>query len=191
MCGTAGPRDKPGVTSGGCGSNEAEDLNLKPLVEKIEEAITPSVAGLGFELVQIKWMDSKKSQLLQIMAERPDGSMSLDDCADLSRQISAVLDVEDVIPTAYRLEVGSPGIDRPLVKLADYTKYVGHTAKIETILPINGRKRFTGAIKAVHGQDIIILVDGQDITLPFADIQNAKLVLTDALIKAHQARGAA
>lgn len=164
---------------------------MKSLVEKIEEAITPSVTGLGFELVQVKWMDSKKSQLLQIMAERPDGSMSLDDCEKLSRQISAVLDVEDVIPTAYRLEVGSPGIDRPLVKLSDYIKYIGHLVKAETILPVQGRKRFTGSIKSVEGQDIILTVDGKDVTLPFADIQNAKLVLTDALIKAHQARGVA
>lgn len=156
---------------------------MKSLVEQIEAAITPSVTGLGFELVQVKWMDSKKSQLLQIMAERPDGSMTLDDCEKLSRQISAVLDVEDIIPTAYRLEVGSPGIDRPLVKLIDYPKYVGHIVKIETVLPIDGRKRFTGAIKTVEGNDITITVDGKDHVLPFADIQQAKLVLTDPLIK--------
>jgi ribosome maturation factor RimP len=156
---------------------------LKSLAENIEEAIVPSAQGLGFVVVQVKWMDSKKGATLQIMAERPDGSMSLDDCAALSRQISAVLDVEDIIPNAYRLEVGSPGIDRPLVKLPDYSKYTTHTAKIETVLPIDGRKRFTGAIKAVEGQDVIITVDGKDVALPFADIQSAKLVLTDALIK--------
>lgn len=161
---------------------------MKSLVEKIEDAITPSVTSMGFELVQVKFMDGKKSQTLQIMAERPDGSMTLDDCAMISRQVSAVLDVEDVIPTAYRLEVSSPGIDRPLVKLTDYPKYIGHTVKIETVLPIEGRKRFTGSIKAVQAENIIITVDGKDVTLPFADIQTAKLVLTDALIKAHQAR---
>jgi ribosome maturation factor RimP len=156
---------------------------MQTLAEKIEAAITPSAPGMGFDLVQVKWMDSQKGAMLQIMAERPDGSMTLDDCEKLSRQVSAVLDVEDVIPTAYRLEVGSPGIDRPLVKLADYTKYIGHVAKIETMLPIDGRKRFTGTIKAVEGQDVIISVDGKDHALPFADIQTAKLVLTDALIK--------
>ena len=164
---------------------------MKSLAEQIEAAITPSATGLGFELVQVKWLDSKKGSLLQIMAERADGSMTLDDCALLSRQISAVLDVEDIIPTAYRLEVGSPGIDRPLVKLNDYMKYSGHVTKIEMILPVEGRKRFTGAIKAVEGRDIILTVDGRDVTLPFADIQSAKLVLTDALIKAHSKRGAA
>jgi ribosome maturation factor RimP len=161
---------------------------MKSLVEKIEDAIAPSVTSMGFELVQVKFMDGKKSQTLQIMAERPDGSMTLDDCAMISRQVSAVLDVEDVIPTAYRLEVSSPGIDRPLVKLTDYPKYIGHTVKIETVLPIDGRKRFTGSIKAAQAENIIITVDGKDVTLPFADIQTAKLVLTDALIKAHQAR---
>lgn len=161
---------------------------MKPLAEKIEEVITPSVIDMGFDLVQVKWMESKKGSTLQIMAERADGSMSLDDCAMISRQISAVLDVEDVIPVAYRLEVSSPGIDRPLVKLADYAKYIGHQAKIETVLPIAGRKRFAGTLKAVEGNDITITVDGKDHPLPFADIQSAKLVLTDALIKAHQKR---
>ncbi len=164
---------------------------MKPLVEQIEAAITPSANGLGFELVQVKWMESKKGSTLQVMAERADGSMTLDDCATLSRQISAVLDVEDIIPNAYRLEVGSPGIDRPLVKLNDYMKYSGHVTKIETIFPIEGRKRFTGAIKAVEGQNITLTVDGKDVILPYADIQSAKLVLTDALIKAHQQRGVA
>ena len=160
---------------------------MKSLAEKIEDTIAPSIADMGFDLIQVKFMDGKKSQTLQIMAERPDGSMSLDDCAAISRQISAVLDVEDVIPTAYRLEVSSPGIDRPLVKLTDYSTYIGHAVKIETVLPINGRKRFAGAITAVKGGDVIVTVDGKEHTLPFADIQSAKLVLTDALIKAHQA----
>ena len=161
---------------------------MKTLVEQIEAAITPSLTGMGFELVQVKLMDGKHQQTLQIMAQRPDGTISLDDCADISRQISAVLDVEDFISAAYRLEVSSPGIDRPLVKLSDYTKYLGHTAKTETVLPIDGRKRYTGVLKAVEGENIILTVDGRDHTLPFADIQTAKLVLTDALIKAHQAQ---
>lgn len=161
---------------------------MKPLAEQIETAIIPSLGGLGFELVQVKWMESKKGSTLQVMAERPDGSMTLDDCAALSRQISAVLDVEDIIPNAYRLEVGSPGIDRPLVKLNDYIKYSSHATKIEMILPVHGRKRFTGVIKGVEGQNIIITVDGKDYELPYTDIQSAKLVLTDALIKAVTSR---
>jgi ribosome maturation factor RimP len=161
---------------------------VKSIAEKIEALIAPSIVDMGFVLVQVKLMDGRSGQTLQIMTERPDGSMSLDDCAMISRQISAVLDVEDAISAAYRLEVSSPGIDRPLVKLADYAAYIGHAAKIETALPINGRKRFAGSLKAVEGDSIIITVDTKDHALPFADIQSAKLVLTDALIKAHQAR---
>lgn len=152
-------------------------------IEQIEAAILPSLTGMGYVLVQVKLMESKKGSTLQVMAEWPDGRMSLEDCEKISRQLSAVLDVADVIPTAYRLEISSPGIDRPLVKLADYQNYLGHLAKIETVLPIAGRKRFTGAIKAVEGQDVILTVDGKDVVLPFADIQAAKLVLTEALIK--------
>ncbi len=160
---------------------------MKPLAEKVEEVIAPTIKDMGFDLIQVKFMDGKRAQTLQIMAERPDGSMTLDDCAMISRQISAVLDVEDIIPGEYRLEVSSPGIDRPLTRLADYAKYFGHAAKIETVLPIDGRKRFAGALKAVEGNDVVITVDGKDYALPFIDIQSAKLVLTDALIKAHQA----
>ena len=161
---------------------------MKSLTDKIEDAISPSITGMGFDIVQVKMLDGRSSQTLQIMAERPDGSMSLDDCAAISRQVSAVLDVEDVIATAYRLEVSSPGIDRPLVKLTDYPKYAGHAVKIETVLPINGRKRFAGTIKAVEGNDVVVSVDGKDHALPFIDIQSAKLVLTDALIKAVTSR---
>ncbi|MFZ4540475.1 MAG: ribosome maturation factor RimP [Rickettsiales bacterium] len=161
---------------------------MSSLADKVEAVITPSIVDMGFDVIQVKFMDGKKSQTLQVMAERPDGSMSLDDCAAISRQISAILDVEDVIPTAYRLEVSSPGIDRPLVKLSDYSKYIGHAVKTETVLPIDGRKRFSGTITRVCDADVIITVDGKEHILPFIDIQSAKLVLTDALIKAHQKR---
>jgi ribosome maturation factor RimP len=117
------------------------------------------------------------------MAERPDGSMTLEDCEKISRQVSAVLDVEDIIPTAYRLEVGSPGIDRPLVTKADYEKYRGHTAKIETILPIQGRRRFTGEIQALEDETLTLMVDGTIYPIGLRDIQAAKLVLTEALLK--------
>ena len=170
-------------------NKERQTTFVKSLAERVEEAITPSVAGMGFTLVQVKFMDGK-GQTLQVMAERPDGTIGLEDCAAISRQISAVLDVEDIIPTAYRLEVSSPGIDRPLVKRADYEAYVGHTAKIETALPVQGRKRFSGVLKAVEGSSVVIAVDGKDFALPLMDIQSAKLVLTDKLIKAHQAKKA-
>ncbi len=156
---------------------------MNTLEQQVRALIEPSIAAMGFNLVQLKLNDGSKNRLLQIMAERPDGSMTLEDCEKISRQVSAVLDVEDIIPTAYRLEVGSPGIDRPLVTKADYEKYRGHTAKIETILPIQGRRRFTGEIQAVEGEMLRIKVDGEIYEIALRDVQQSKLVLTEALLK--------
>lgn len=161
---------------------------MKSLSEQIEDLLTPTINGMGFNVVQVKLIEGKQSKKLEIMAERPDGSMTLDDCEAISRQVSAVLDVEDIIPTAYRLEVGSPGIDRPLKKEAEFAGYVGHLVKIETILPVNGRKRYTGIIKSVEGGQLVLTVDNADVTITISEIQSAKLVLTDALIKHHQSK---
>lgn len=164
---------------------------MKTLTEQIEALVTPAIEAMGFVVVQVKLMDSHKSRLLQIMAERPDGSMNVDDCAAISRQMSALLDVEDIIPGEYRLEISSPGIDRPLKKAEDFHKFAGHLAKVETVLPIKGRRRFTGAIKSVSdatsdtGSVLTLTVDNADVEIPLADIHAAKLVLTDALIKEH------
>ena len=156
---------------------------MQSLAEQIEALITPSVTAMGFDIVLVKMTEGKQSRTLQIMAEKPDARISLEECAAISRQISAVLDVEDLISGEYRLEVGSPGIDRPLVKLKDFSQYVGHLAKIETQLPIEGRKRFSGILKPVEGENVIITVDNRDFEIPFVDIHSAKLVLTDALMK--------
>ncbi len=158
---------------------------MQTLAEQIEALITPTINGMGFDVVLVKLLEGKKSRTLQIMAERPDGSMTLDDCEAISKQLSALLDVEDIIPTEYRLEVGSPGIDRPLRKEAEFAKYVGHLVKVETILPVAGRKRYTGDIKAAEGGKLVLVVDTKDIEVPISDIKEAKLVLTDALIKQH------
>lgn len=163
---------------------------MTTLVAKIEALLLPTIESMGFVLVQVKLMEGNKSRLLQIMAERPDGSMNVDDCADISNQVSAVLDVEDIMPGAYRLEISSPGIDRPLVKLADYEKYLGHLAKIELTLPVAGRKRYTGILKTLVGETLTIEVDGKPIAIELHDIQAAKLVLTDALIKEHMKKQA-
>ena len=158
---------------------------MSTLVEKIEGLLLPTIHAMGFELVQIKLLEGNKTKLLQIMAERPDGSMNVDDCAQISHQVSAILDVEDAIPGEYRLEVSSPGIDRPLVKHADYEKHLGHAAKIELTLPANGRKRFTGIMKTLIGDTLTLEVDGKPVALELSDVQHAKLVLTDELIKQH------
>lgn len=163
---------------------------MTTLVEQIEKLIAPSIQSMGYELVQVRLMEGNKSRLLQIMAERPDGSMTVDDCANISNQVSAVLDVEDIMPGAYRLEVSSPGIDRPLTKEKDFAEYAGHIAKIETVLPIEGRKRFTGELVGVEAGAVKLTIDNQLVQLPIADIRSAKLLLTDKLIKQHQQKKA-
>lgn len=160
---------------------------MKTLIEKLETIIAPSAEAMGYRVVQISFREANRSRTLQIMAERlSDGGMNIEDCEKLSKQISAVLDVEDVITGAYRLETSSPGIDRPLTRAQDYVDYQGFTAKIETQLPIHGRKRFTGDLQGMEGDEIKINVDGTEHRIPLADVQTAKLLLTDALIKAHQ-----
>jgi ribosome maturation factor RimP len=160
---------------------------MASVIEKVTKSITPMLEETGYTLIQVRLTESAKSRVLQIMAERTvDGSMNLDDCTLLSHKISAILDVEDVISDAYRLEISSPGIDRPLVRLRDYTDYVGFTAKIELHFPLQGRKRFTGTLKGLEGDQVQLEVDGKPVALPFADIASAKLVLTDELIKSHQ-----
>jgi ribosome maturation factor RimP len=155
------------------------------LLRRIEEIVSPTVVGMGYELVRVAM---SKGGTLQIMIERADGGpMDVEACATLSRALSAVLDVEDPIPGAYTLEVSSPGIDRPLTRPKDYERFLGHEAKIETTAPIDGRKRFKGPIKSVDANAVELTVDGADLRIPFAAIHKAKLVLTDALIALHQA----
>ena len=157
------------------------------LAERIAKLITPAIEAMGFELVRVQVSGSQRPTL-QIMAEPNSGrAMSVDDCADISRAISAVLDVEDPISGAYSLEVSSPGIDRPLTRAKDYERFMGHEAKIETNAPIDARKRFKGPIKSVDANAVELTVDGADIRIPFSAIHKAKLVLTDALIALHRA----
>lgn len=161
------------------------------LTTQIENMIGPSIAALGYELVRVSLAGSTR-KVLQIMAEPTDGRvMSVEDCARVSRAISAILDVEDPISGAYSLEVSSPGIDRPLTRPKDYDRYAGHEAKIETHEPVDGRKRFKGVLKGLAGEAVKLESEGETVSLPLKEIAKAKLVLTDALIKAHQAAEAA
>ena len=117
------------------------------------------------------------------MAERQsDGGMNVEDCAEVSRMVSALLDVEDPIASEYTLEVSSPGIDRPLTRLADYDRFAGLEAKVETRLPVDGRRRFRGRLDGADGDKIRLETDAGPVTLTFADIAKAKLVLTDELL---------
>ena len=121
-----------------------------PFDQRLAALLIPSIEGMGFELVRLRLMAGKKATL-QIMAERSDGTMEVEDCAELSRQISAVLDVEDPIEREYTLEVSSPGIDRPLTRLKDFDLFEGYEAKIETAEMIDGRRRFKGTLAGVEG----------------------------------------
>jgi len=157
-------------------------------IAQIERLIEPSVRALGFGLVRAR-LTGRNPPTLQVMIERLDGGLgdggiTVDDCAEVSRTISAILDVEDPIAGGYQLEVSSPGIDRPLVRLEDYRRFAGHEAKIEMYSMIEGRKRFRGTLVGVDGDRVKIdLKDDEGMSeLPFDGIAAAKLVLTDALI---------
>jgi len=147
----------------------------------------PVIEGLGFRLVRVR-ISGMYGCTVQIMAERADGSMHIEDCEAVSRALSPVLDVEDPIDRAYRLEISSPGIDRPLVRRSDFDRYAGHAAKIEMTLPLNGRRRFRGTLIGTEGEAVRLRREdaGPDeipeVLLPIADMAEAKLVITDALV---------
>ncbi|MEO0389650.1 MAG: ribosome maturation factor RimP [Pseudomonadota bacterium] len=149
---------------------------------RLAEIITPVIEDLGFELVRIRLMSGKETTL-QIMADRPQGGIEVDDCAQISNAVSATLDVEDPILDAYTLEVSSPGIDRPLTRLKDFDMFEGYVAKIETEELIDGRRRFKGELAGVEGDEVLINVTEGTIGLKFDWLSDAKLVLTDDLIK--------
>jgi len=147
----------------------------------------PVIEQLGFRLVRVR-VSSAEGCTVQIMAERPDGSMTVEDCETVSRALSPVLDVADLIDRAYRLEISSPGIDRPLVRKSDFDRYAGHLAKIETTMPIQGRKRFRGLLIGTEGEAARIrrddAVEGEEaeVLLAIEDMSEAKLMLTDELV---------
>ncbi|MCL5776350.1 ribosome maturation factor RimP [Limibaculum sp. FT325] len=152
-----------------------------PMDERLATIVQPTVEAMGFELIRLRFMGGKR-KTLQIMAERPDGTMEVEDCAQLSRALSAVLDVEDPISDAYALEVSSPGIDRPLTRLADFARWEGYEARLETAEMIEGRKRFKGILAGVEGDEVLIEIDEGTIGLKFDWLSDAKLVLTDELV---------
>ena len=159
------------------------DLVAKASIDRrLAEILTPVIEGMGYELVRIRLMGGKTKNL-QIMADRPDGGIEVDDCADISTMVSATLDVEDPIEDAYTLEVSSPGIDRPLTRLKDFDTWEGYEAKLETAELIDGRKRFKGVLAGTDGDEVLINVDEGTIGLRFDWLADAKLVLSDELIR--------
>jgi ribosome maturation factor RimP len=158
------------------------DLVAKAAIDRrIAGIVAPTIEGLGFELVRLRLMGGRRSTL-QIMAEKPEGGIEVDDCAKISRAVSAVLDVEDPISGEYVLEVSSPGIDRPLTRLKDFERWEGYEARVETDELIDGRRRFKGVLEGVAEGEVLLAIPEGTIGLDYAMIADAKLVLTDALI---------
>ena len=152
----------------------------------LEALIGPAVQSAGYRLVRLRLLGGKR-KTLQIMAERPDGQMDVEDCARLSRAVSAVLEADDSMAEDYVLEVSSPGIDRPLTAQADFARFAGYEARVEMTRDIEGRKRFKGLLVGVEDGDVVMEVQGDSgmrrVRLPLPEIADAKLVLTDRLIR--------
>jgi len=157
------------------------------LAARVAAIAEPVIEDLGYQLVRVK-ISSADGCTVQIMAERPDGSMDVDDCETISRALSPVLDVADPIDRAYRLEISSPGLDRPLVRKSDFERSTGHLARIEMEVPVNGRKRFRGILAGTEDESARLawetVPEGEapEVLLPIADMSEAKLVLTDELV---------
>ena len=162
------------------------------LTARVAAIIAPSIEAMGYELVRVHLLGGR-SPVLQVMAERADrAAMTVDDCAAISRAVSALLDVEDPIDGSFALEVSSPGIDRPLARRVDFERFAGHLARVETRSPVDGRKRFRGVVRGLDGDAVVLeLEQGERTLVPFAEIQRAKLVLTDELLAAAEGAGTA
>ncbi len=159
------------------------DLIAKAAIDRrLAEIIQPVIEDMGFELVRVRLM-GKKYTTVQVMAERPTGGIEVDECASISTALSAVLDVEDPIEDEYTLEVSSPGIDRPLTRLKDFDSWQGYEAKIETAELIDGQRRFKGMLAGVENDEVLINIDQGTVGLKFDWLTDAKLVLSDDLIK--------
>ncbi len=163
---------------------------------RVAAVAAPVLQGMGYRLVRIR-ISGEAGCTVQVMAERPDGTMQIEDCEAVSRALSPVLDIADPIERAYRLEISSPGIDRPLVRRSDFVRYTGHLVKIEMAVAHQNRKRFRGILGCVEGEAVRVTRDDvpkdqePDVLLPMADIGDAKLVLTDELIAESMRRGKA
>ncbi len=163
----------------------AEEPNHQGLEAKVAALITPSLEGMAYELVRVLIL-GRDRPTVQVMADRADGSqISVKDCERITHAVSAILDVDDPLPGRWTLEVSSAGIDRPLTRPKDWVRFAGHQARAEMAMPVDGRRRFTGIVMGADDTHARMrLDDGEEVSLPFADLRRAKLLLTDALIAA-------
>jgi ribosome maturation factor RimP len=167
--------------------NEPRLIVEPGLSARVAAIVEPVIEGLGYRLVRVK-VSGADGCTVQVMAERPDGSMTVEDCEAVSRALSPVLDVADPVDRAYRLEISSPGLDRPLVRKLDFERHAGHLARIEMRVPVDGRKRFRGLLAGVEGDAARLRRDDTDtesereVLLPIEEMSEAKLVLTDELV---------
>ena len=155
------------------------------LEARIARIVTPGIEGLGYRLVRVR-VTAQNGCTLQIMAERPDGTLTVEDCEAISHAVSPALDVDDPISKAYHLEISSPGIDRPLVRREDFERWSGHEAKLETAIPIDGRRRWRGVILGLEGDDVRLRmaeIGAEKVLVPLRELSEARLVLTDALVE--------
>jgi len=154
-----------------------------PVEERVIALIEPTASELGYRIVRVRLSGNRRKRL-QIMAERvSDGQMGIDDCGRLSRALSPVFDLEDPVQGEYDLEISSPGIDRPLIRIEDFERFIGHEAKVETAAMLDNRRRWRGVIKAVEGDEIVLATDTGDARLKVSALSEARLVLTDKLIE--------
>lgn len=175
------------MQTGSEGADEPRFLTESGLDAEVARIVEPALIDLGFRLVRVQ-ISGRDGKTVQIMAERPDGTINIDDCEAISRQVSALLDVNDVVSGSYRLEVSSPGIDRPLVRPSDFEAWAGNEAKIELRQPVSGRKRYRGIVEGYEAGEARIVVDlegvGKTVVgFPVELISDARLVLTDQLIR--------
>jgi ribosome maturation factor RimP len=177
-------------------TSEPRLIGEQGVAARVAAVAEPVLEGLGFRLVRVR-ISGLAGCTVQIMAERPDGSMSIEDCEAASRALSPVLDVADPIDRAYRLEISSPGIDRPLVRRSDFDRYAGHMVKIELAVPLDGRRRFRGVLLGTEGdaarvrREDAAAEESADIVLKIDDMAEARLVLTDQLVAEALRRGKA
>ena len=166
--------------------SEARFISETGVAAEIAALVEPTLADMGFRIVRVT-ISGRNGTTVQIMAERPDGTMTVEDCADVSRQLSPLLDAHDPISGQYTLEISSPGIDRPLARASDFVAWAGHEAKIEARELVDGRRRFRGVLKGLDGDTVLVEVPpdqgGPEVALPIGLIAEARLVLTDELIR--------